>query len=618
MTSKDEQASDEQASGVHRRTVLVAAAGAGLFGGAVGALLGGRQASEVEPAVRSSGGGTPDRRTIIATVGNDRTEIYLLPDGIVIEKDVEVAVRDGVRIALNVYRPQKEGRYPVLCCCTAYGKDLHPLDYTLSGRGPMNRSIGLDFGDMRVSEATPFEAADPGYWVPHGYVVLHVDARGTGKSGGASGVGLRDEVIEDFSEVINWASTQPWSNGRVGLNGVSYLATVQWHIAAKQPAGLAAIAPWEGFADVFSDVATHGGIPETAFLPWWLAGNKDAAPGTDEAPTFHDVLPPTAPAGPAGVLASLREGVTPNRADFPAPRPDLSRITVPALVCASWSAQGLHSRGAFDAWRSIASKDRFLYTHGRHEWTVSNSSDALDHQRAFYDRFLKGDTDAPSLPPVRLEIRRSGDDHAVRNESEFPLRRTRPTAYHLDADELTLATRSPAQASAVSYESTTDMSLQFTVTFGEDTEVTGPASLRIWVSTDAGVDMDVFVGLRKLNRRGEEVHFTNLLHSDDIVSRGWIRASQRALDPAESEPLRPVPSLTNPQPVATGTPYALDVEILPSSTLFEAGSTLVLELKGRDIVNVRNHQHKQLYNSGRHTVHTGGTFDSHLLLPIIP
>lgn len=553
-----------------------------------------------------------------ATVGNDSTEIYPLPEGILVDRDVGVVVRDGVRISLNVYRPDAEGRYPVVCCCTAYGKDLHPLDYTLAGRGPTNRSIGLDFGDMRVSEATPFEAADPGYWVPNGFVVLHVDARGTGGSGGATGLGLRDEVVDDFCEIVTWASRQSWSNGKVGLNGVSYLAVIQWFIAARQPEGLAAIVPWEGFTDVFSDVATHGGIPETAFLPWWLAGDKNSAPGTDDPPTFHDTVPPPPAGGLAGALAALRAGVTPDPASFPASRSDLASISVPTLICGSWSAQGLHSRGAFDAWRSIASEQRFLFTHGRHEWTVSNSTEALDHQRAFYDRFLKGDPEAPRLPKVRLEVRRAGDDVAVRPESEFPLRRARPTAFYLDAPGKTLATKPPDRAGASSYESTADTSLRFSVRFEDDTEVTGPAALRVWMSTDGGVDMDVFVGIRKVDRNGREVHFTNLLHRDDIVARGWLRASQRALDTAQSEPLRPVLSLRSPQPVVVGVPYALDIEILPSSTLFEAGSSLVLEVKGRDVVEVRNHQHKQLFNAGRHTVHTGGSFDSHLLLPVVP
>jgi predicted acyl esterase len=97
-----------------------------------------------------------DRRTIRAVVGNDHTEIYPLPDDVAVERDVMIPTRQGPRLAANVFRPTEGGPWPVIMCCTAYGKDLHPLEYALTGRGPANRSIGLDMGDMRVSEATPW------------------------------------------------------------------------------------------------------------------------------------------------------------------------------------------------------------------------------------------------------------------------------------------------------------------------------------------------------------------------------------------------------------------------------------------------------------------------------
>ena len=176
-----------------------------------------------------------DRTTIKAVVGNDHAEIYALPEDIVVERDVMIPTSQGPRLAANIFTPSAGGPWPVIMCCTTYGKDLHPLDYTLAGRGPANRSIGLDMGDMRVSEATPFEAADPGYWVPHGFVVIHVDALGSGKSEGEAALGLGDAVVNAFCDAIAWAADQEWSNGKVGLNGVSYLAAVQWRIAACRP-----------------------------------------------------------------------------------------------------------------------------------------------------------------------------------------------------------------------------------------------------------------------------------------------------------------------------------------------------------------------------------------------
>lgn len=555
-----------------------------------------------------------DRHTIHATVGNDYFEIYPLPDGIVVENDVMIPAR-GHRLAANVFRPTGPGRYPVIMCCTTYGKDLHPLDYTLAGRGPANRSIGLDMGDMRVSEATPFEAADPGYWVPHGFVVVHVDALGSGKSEGEAALGLGDAVVGAFCDAIGWAADQDWSNGRVGLNGVSYLAAVQWRIAACRPRGLAAIVPWEGFTDVLTDVVSHGGIPETAFFPWWMSGEKSASPADDGGPFFACEKPEIEP-GPFAAFAGLPLGLTPNRDEFPLSEVDYQSIEVPLLTCGSWSAQGLHSRGAFNGFARSASTHKHLYTHGRHEWTVSNSEDALDYQRAFYRRYLLGDD--VSLSGVRLEIRRSLEEYDVRFEDAFPPASAVPTSLFLDAANGCLSAAPVTSASSTSYSSVSASDrLTFRHLFEQDTEISGPMALRCFMSTDAGFDLDVFVGVRKFDPAGREVEFWNRLSRHDIVTRGWLRASRRP-DPATvSDSLAPRADHERAKEVTVGEILELNVEILPSSTLFEAGSSLVLELRGRDIIDLPNFQHHRIYNCGNHTLYTGPRHPSRLLVPLL-
>ena len=274
-----------------------------------------------------------DTRTIRAVVGNDHTEIYPLPDDVVVERDVMVPTRQGPRLAANVFRPTGHGPWPVIMCCTTYGKDLHPIEYALSGRGPTNRAIGLDMGNMRVSEATPFEAADPGWWVPRGFVVVHVDALGSGKSEGEAALGLGDQVVDAFCDAVTWGSEQAWSNGKVGLNGVSYLAAVQWRIAQRNPRGLAAICPWEGFTDVYSDVVVHGGIPETAFFPWWMSGEKSSNPGDDGGPHFRCDRP-VIDDGPFSGLTAISAGVCPDRSKFPVADVDYDAIVVPSVGAA--------------------------------------------------------------------------------------------------------------------------------------------------------------------------------------------------------------------------------------------------------------------------------------------
>ena len=554
-----------------------------------------------------------DTRTIRAVVGNDNTEIYPLPDDVVVERDVMVPTRQGPRLAANVFRPTGHGPWPVIMCCTTYGKDLHPIEYALSGRGPTNRAIGLDMGNMRVSEATPFEAADPGWWVPRGFVVVHVDALGSGKSEGEAALGLGDQVVDAFCDAVTWASEQAWSNGKVGLNGVSYLAAVQWRIAQRNPRGLAAICPWEGFTDVYSDVVVHGGIPETAFFPWWMSGEKSSNPGDDGGPHFHCDRP-VIDDGPFSGLTALSAGVCPDRSKFPVRDVDYDAIVVPTLVCGSWSAQGLHSRGAFNGFRRIASEHKFLFTHGRHEWTVSNSEEALEYQTAFFRWFLAGEGDGPPAR-VRLEVRHTLEEHEVRFADQFPPSSAEIVSLYLDPTNGSLGESVPADSS-VSYESTTDSDvLRFVHRFERDTEVTGPMALRCYMSTDAGCDMDLFVGVRKFDAAGDEVKFWNRLSRHDIVTHGWLRASRRPDPESVVDPLVPAFDGEQEHEVVPGDVMELCVEILPSSTFFESGSSIVLELCGRDITELPNFQHHQVFNCGNHTVWCGGSFPSRLLIP---
>ena len=108
-----------------------------------------------------------------------------------------------------------------------------------------------------------WEVVDPEKWVPDGYVVIRVDSRGAGRSPGVIDIWSLREA-QDLAQCVEWAGVQPWSNGKVGLNGISYYAENQWQCAALQPKHLAAICLWEGAADFYRDMAHHGGIFCTA------------------------------------------------------------------------------------------------------------------------------------------------------------------------------------------------------------------------------------------------------------------------------------------------------------------------------------------------------------------
>jgi putative CocE/NonD family hydrolase len=77
---------------------------------------------------------------------------------------------------------------------------------------------------------------------------------------------ISKSTTDGFFDVIEWAAEQEWSNGKVGLLGISYFALNQWRVAARKPRGLAAMVPWEGMSDYYPEAARHGGILSNGFL----------------------------------------------------------------------------------------------------------------------------------------------------------------------------------------------------------------------------------------------------------------------------------------------------------------------------------------------------------------
>ncbi|HLH23078.1 MAG TPA: CocE/NonD family hydrolase [Chloroflexota bacterium] len=525
------------------------------------------------------------------------------PASIRFERDVPVAVRDGTVLRVNVFRPAAAGAYPVLMCAHPYGKDHLPRRTPLGYLPPIMLRLMRQDRPFRFSAWTSWEAPDPAYWVPRGYVVVNCDLRGFGHSDGV-GTLLSDAEADDYYDLIEWAAAQPWSSGRVGLNGVSYLALSQWKVAALRPPHLAAICPWEGFSDVYRDLAYPGGIREDGFLPFWSAGVRREGRCTEDVRQEQLARPWWDPWWAARTAP-------------------LEQIAVPALICGSFSDHNLHSRGAFEAFGRLGSPQRWLYTHRGGKWATYYSAEALAFQARFFDHFLKDeDTGLRALPSVRLEVRERGDRvHAVRHEAAWPLPRTVWTPLYLHLDGTLRA--APAATTGVVRFDTARQRVSFAWTAPEDVELTGPMALRLHVAVEGANDACLFVGVRKL-RGGRHVVFEGSYgFGYDLVTRGWLRLSHRRLDPARSEPWRPWLTHETPEPLAPGAIVPADVELLPSATLFRRGETLRLDVQGRYFF--RKHplfgQFPAAYEHGpRATValHCGGAYDARLLVPVIP
>jgi predicted acyl esterase len=550
-----------------------------------------------EPSNLSDLLGTPDSPVLVSDVSAIAAETD-------IERDVGITLRDEVRLSANVFRPKADGQYPVIMTFTAYHKDESPTQYPAYLRS--NAKPEYDMGLIRVSEWTPWEAPDPAYWVSQGYAVVIVDSRGYGKSDGVAGV-LSIQDRADFHDAITWAGTQSWSNGHVGLTGVSYLAIAQWIAGADAPEHLKAIMPWEGQSDNFREVLFHGGIPETAFTNFWLTRVRSKANKTS--------LPPHRIMRFAGSRPMLMKRVSARAAPSGI---SLEDITVPALICASWSDHGMHTRGSFEGFKQISSSRKWLYTHGQPKWDVYYSDEAKAVQTAFFDHFLKGEENGfEARPPVRLEVRETLKDYTARFEEIWPLPTTVETPLYL-TPEGDLAGRSDDDRADVAYEARTGAAA-FRKTFDQDTELSGNMKLKLWVEADGARDMDLFVAIKKYNQDGNEVTFYGKAgYAKTPVALGWLRVSQRELDPDRSTALQPYLKHERSLKLKRGEIVPVEIEILPSSTLFRAGETLEVAIQGRDHFKHHALAHKNTANKGTHIIHMGGDYDSHLLVPVIP
>jgi predicted acyl esterase len=155
-------------------------------------------------------------------------------------------------------------------------------------------------------------------------------------------------------------------------------------------------------------------------------------------------------------------------------------------------------------------------------------------------------------------------------------------------------------------------------TFRHDTELTGNMRLKLWVSAPGADGLDLFVTLHKIGADGREVFFSGYDgYSRDCVAKGWLRVSHRELDPALSTPLRPWHTHRMEQKIAPSEIVPVEIEILPSSTLFEAGTRVRLDIQGGDAARYPAFAHRRTVNRGTHRIHCGGRFDSQLFIPLV-
>jgi len=569
-------------------------------------------------------------------------------DGMRIDWDVPVAMDDGVTLRADVFRPIEEIPCPVILSYGPYAKGLSFQE----GYPSAWRIMTEQHPDVAAGSSNKYqnwEVVDPEKWVPDGYVCVRVDSRGCGNSPGYVDHFSARET-SDYAQCIEWAATQPWSNGKVGLNGISYYGINQWQVASVQPPHLAAMCIWEGSADWYRDMTHHGGILSTFWANWYDMQVKTVQHGLGTRGPRNPVTGALA----CGEHTLSEEQLAANRADFGAeirahPLDDdyhrersakWDKIDVPFLSAANWGGQGLHPRGNFEGFLRAASTQKWLEVHGLEHWTEFYTDYGVDLQKRFFAYFLKGEDNGwDRQPRVKLQVRHV-DRFVERDETAWPIPRTRWTRFYLDPVSMTLSPAAAQDSAALAFAAMGDGLTFVTAPLPEETEITGPAALKLRISSSTS-DADIFAVVRVFDPQGEEVVFQGAIDPHTPIAQGWLRASHRKLDPALSEPWRPYHTHDERAPLEPGEPVDLDIEIWPTCIVVPAGYRIGLSIRGKDyeyaraagerLSNFKNELRgcgPFLHNDpidrpedlfgGETTLHFSGDSGSYLLLPVVP
>ena len=568
-------------------------------------------------------------------------------NGLRVDWNVPIKVDDGTVLRADVYRPIKEGRYPVLMSYGPYAKGLA----FQTGYPAQWNALVADHPDVAMGTTTEFanwETADPEKWVPLGYICVRVDSRGAGESPGRVDP-WSDRERSDFYQCIEWAGTQDWSNGNVGLAGVSYYAMNQWMVAADRPPHLKAICPFEGCSDYYREVTRHGGIVCTFLKRWYPIQVKNVQYGLGSTARKSLVTGEGIAGGVdlseaerAANRVEVHQEVLARELDGPFYRErsaNLSKIDVPVLSCGNWGGQGLHLRGNIEGFLAASSKQKWLEIHGREHWTEFYTDYGIGLQKQFFDHFLKGEDNGwDKRPPVLLQVRHI-DKFVERTEQEWPLARTKWTKFYLDAENMALTTEPPAKAQSARFRAMKETLTFMSAPLEAETEITGPMAAKLFVSSST-IDADLFLSFRVFDPEGKEVLFVGAVDPNAPISLGWLRASHRKLDPQRSIFYRPYHTHDEKQPLEPGKNYEVDVEIWPSCIVVPKGYRLALTVSGHDFDHGLPEPMPQIYGvsqrgvsvmmhddsddrpeaifGGETTLQAGGDMPASIVLPVIP
>ena len=534
---------------------------------------------------------------------------------VVVDRDVKVRMPDGTLLDGNIYRPASNERFPVILGAHAYNKDL---------QSPPMRPVG--FTPMRGY----MESGDSTFFARRGYVHAVFNSRGSGKSEGFYQL-MGPLEVQDICHLIDWLAAQPWSNGGIGMFGVSYYARLAKAVAAAGALPLKAIfSPFAG-TDDYRHRCYHGGILAHGFITHWRNSlhrpnyrslykehHGEAAYQGAIAQALRDEEIVAVPGlrealqNPGAGTNALIVDMLLHPFDGPFWRErsaNDSNGKIPAFLGACWGNYGLHLPGAFTAWKEWQGPKRMVI--GPPIYLDRPVYQYQDESLRWFDYWLKGiDTGIMNEPPIRCFIPPTGEWKAL---DDWPPTEARWTTFYLHKDGILSEHELwPAEGSDSFDESNFEHGalVYATPPLVENTEVLGPSVVTLYLST-TDTDVLLFATLLLIDRDNREHELT----------RGWLRASQRRLR-ADSKPWEPIQAHESREPLEPGKIYELKIPIVATARLFQVGERIALRIKGADDEPAANslqalaRNHLRRPRPLRITVHHDESHPSHLDLPV--
>ena len=544
--------------------------------------------------------------------------------GIKIERDILVSMRDGVHLAINIYRPDARGKFPALLAMSGYGKD--EMEVLLPPQ-PLNKSAVWD-GNI--------EAGDFNDIVPRGYVHIIGDVRGTAHSEGE----FPGPEGRDCYDLIEWIAKQPWCDGNVGMIGYSYFSGIQLRTAVQQPPHLKCIAVSHVSADAYRDGGYPGGIFSLMMYGVWYGRHGTSGFAVNNAVSvmqktlpkeeferlrqerlndpdikhypnlYHLLLYPQKSPRAFDMLMNPYDGPYYQQGSA---YPYFDKIKIPVSVIGKLSHETM---GYWDVYEGIKTPKKLLVKpNGPEERPWREDFELLIR---WYDHWLKdNDTGMMDEPAIKYFVM---GENKFRFAEKWPLPETQYTKCYLrrweglsfepelHQDEPDGFFQQPLHLS-----NKRDSVNYLSPVLDEDLQVIGPAAFNFFASIDQE-DTNWMVKLLDVAPNGVETR----------VTKGLLKASHRALDPKKSKPYTPYHPHTKEsvEVIKPGEIYEYNIDLKMISNVFKAGHQIKLTIESLESprdpeLQIHYHPHLNYSKSVLHKIYRNKEYQSHLLLPVI-